>query len=316
MKVFISWSGEVSRAVAELLRKYLPCMIQDLRPFVSSHDLSSGARWSAQLSKELEEASFGIVCLTPDNLHSDWILFEAGGLTKHVEGRACCLLLQNLNPADISGPLAQFQNCSFSEAGFAKLVLDLNALLPSPLPEGNLQLIFAKWWPDIQADVRTAMSRSAPVNVAPRNPASILDELLLRVRSIEKQLPLSDDTDRFSARVGAHPNASRQSADTFTVTFTRFAANIPDVTFPLDGIFTFQGFLDAIYGKVADYMPPYTYGNGWVFRDVATGAVIRHKRMDSDEIPENIRDERRLTEVGIRPGSTLEAISVTDLNAA
>src|ERR1043166_9866287 len=132
MRVFISWSGEASRAVAELLWKYLACMLQDLRPFVSSHDLSSGARWSTQLAKELEEASFGIICLTPDNLHSDWILFEAGGLTKHVGGRACCLLLQNLNPADISGPLAQFQNCPFSETGFAKLVTDLNSLLPSP----------------------------------------------------------------------------------------------------------------------------------------------------------------------------------------
>jgi len=29
MKVFVSWSGELSKAVAEILRKYLPCMIQD-----------------------------------------------------------------------------------------------------------------------------------------------------------------------------------------------------------------------------------------------------------------------------------------------
>jgi hypothetical protein len=34
MKVFISWSGEASKRVADLLRKYLPCMIQELKPFM------------------------------------------------------------------------------------------------------------------------------------------------------------------------------------------------------------------------------------------------------------------------------------------
>jgi len=67
------------------------------------------SRWSIELSKELEAASFGILCLTPDNLNSAWLLFEAGALTKHAEGRACCLLFGGLRPADVSGPLSQFR---------------------------------------------------------------------------------------------------------------------------------------------------------------------------------------------------------------
>jgi hypothetical protein len=63
MRVFVSWSGELSRRVAETLRQYLPLMIQGADAFISKHDLESGTRWSLELAKELEESSFGILCL-------------------------------------------------------------------------------------------------------------------------------------------------------------------------------------------------------------------------------------------------------------
>lgn len=190
MKVFVSWSGEASRRVAALFRKYLPCMIQDLALFMSQHDLTSGRRWSEQLSKELEESNFGIVCLTPENLQSPWILLEAGALTKHVEGRACCVLLRELGPADVSGPLSQFQNRVFSRDGLQKLLFDMNALLERPLEPASLQLRFDKWWGDLDREVAAALadphlSKSAGHK---REQADILEELLLRVRNIQQAL--------------------------------------------------------------------------------------------------------------------------------
>ena len=107
------------------------------------------------------------------------------------------------------------------------------------------------------------------------------------------------------------------SDDTFTATFTRLAADIPDVVVHLDGSLTFQGFLDNIFGRVADHVPAHTYGIMWVFRDIESGVVIRHRRMELADIPpKTVRDDRRITDVGIRPGSTLEAILVADLGAA
>src|SRR5207253_2371159 len=82
MKVFISWSGPASRDVATALRKYLPCMLQGLQVFMSQHDLESGSRWAVGLTSELSETNFGLICLTPDNLLSPWLLFEAGAITK------------------------------------------------------------------------------------------------------------------------------------------------------------------------------------------------------------------------------------------
>lgn len=42
MKVFISWSGDRSRAIAEELRYWLPTIVQSLEPFISTQDVPVG----------------------------------------------------------------------------------------------------------------------------------------------------------------------------------------------------------------------------------------------------------------------------------
>lgn len=39
MQVFISWSGDQSKAVAELLNDWIPCVTQAVKPWISSADL-------------------------------------------------------------------------------------------------------------------------------------------------------------------------------------------------------------------------------------------------------------------------------------
>ena len=39
MKVFISWSGEKSKKIAEVFRDWLPQVIQAIEPFVSFEDI-------------------------------------------------------------------------------------------------------------------------------------------------------------------------------------------------------------------------------------------------------------------------------------
>ena len=126
MKVFISWSGDLSQQIAEEIRKWLPSVIQVIKPYFTPDDISKGARWSTEISKELEQSTLGIICLTQDNINSAWIMFEAGALSKKLEESKVCPILFGLEPSDIKGPLVQFQASKFSKQEIKKVVTMIN----------------------------------------------------------------------------------------------------------------------------------------------------------------------------------------------
>lgn len=61
MKVFLSWSVEVSRRMARVLRDWLPSVLQFAEPYVSSEDIDKGVRWGTDIAKELESSEFGVI---------------------------------------------------------------------------------------------------------------------------------------------------------------------------------------------------------------------------------------------------------------
>lgn len=191
MKVFLGWSGEPSRSVAESLRKYLPCVLQGLQPFMSKHDIGSGARWNEELAKELENTGFGILCLTTNNLGSKWLHFEAGALAKkHVEGRVCGLLLGDLDAADVAPPLSQFQHRKFSREELRRLLGDLNDEMEGSLGAEQVDLLFGKFWADLETDYLAALEGSGEeVESHKRTERELLEEILLRTRSLEVARP-------------------------------------------------------------------------------------------------------------------------------
>jgi hypothetical protein len=83
LRVFISWSGDKGRALAEHLASWLPSIVPPVKAFYSP-DIQSGAVWPMSLFDELADAQYGIVCLTKDNLASPWLHFEAGALGMHL----------------------------------------------------------------------------------------------------------------------------------------------------------------------------------------------------------------------------------------
>ena len=85
MKVFLSWSGSRSHKVALVFRDWLPSVIQEIVPYVSSEDIDKGARWSTDIAKELSDSKFGILCVTRDNINAPWLTFEAGALSKTMD---------------------------------------------------------------------------------------------------------------------------------------------------------------------------------------------------------------------------------------
>ena len=156
MKVFISWSGELSRRIASALREWLPHVIQALEPFVSDKDVYTGFRWSAEIAAELEASQYGILCITPDNMKAPWLNFEAGALSKDLgegKGRVIPLLWQ-MQETDLKHPLAQFQGVVCNRDGVRKVVEALNgACQDRGLSESHLDTAFDTWWEQLKGEL-------------------------------------------------------------------------------------------------------------------------------------------------------------------
>lgn len=157
MKIFLSWSGNISHEVAIVLREWLPLVLQSIEPYVSSEDLDKGTRWSTDIAQELEKSSYGILCVTKDNLDAPWLNFEAGALSKSFEKSKVSPFLFNLKRSDVkSGPLLQFQSTLYNKSDLEKLIKDINRASPEiKLPEERLKNIFEVWWPKLDENLKS-----------------------------------------------------------------------------------------------------------------------------------------------------------------
>ena len=139
LKVFISWSGEQSHALAAILHDWLPAVLHFVDPWMSSKDIAKGKRWGAEIGESLEQARFCIVCVTPGVGHEPWVNFEAGAVSKTIGDSYVCPLLLGVSPDDLGGlPLSQFQCTPFDKDGVGGLLRSINQAAGSPMPEARL----------------------------------------------------------------------------------------------------------------------------------------------------------------------------------
>ncbi|MEW4527912.1 hypothetical protein [Maioricimonas sp. JC845] len=193
MRVFISWSGDLSKSVACTLREWLPGVIQAVQPYVSSEDIDKGKRWSTEVANELERANYGIIVVTKENVGRPWLNFEAGALSRVVAKTSVTPFLFRISQSEVRGPLLQFQSTSFSKEDVHKLLASMNGLLEDEqrLAEARLRSAFDKWWPDLEAELDGLPETSEPSG-QPQVPAvsdrAIMEELLELARSQQRIL--------------------------------------------------------------------------------------------------------------------------------
>ena len=53
MKLFLSWSGELSKNYATIIKVFLENCIQSLEVFLSTEDIQKGENWISKVSNEL-----------------------------------------------------------------------------------------------------------------------------------------------------------------------------------------------------------------------------------------------------------------------
>lgn len=202
MKVFLSWSGDRSKAVAELLDEWIQCVIQAIDPWMSSKDIDRGSLWFSEITDQLQNTSIGIICLTQENKSKPWILFEAGALAKGLSSSRVCTFLIDLEPTDVGNPLAQFNHTNAQEESMWSLVLTLNkSLKERALKEKVLEEVFETYWPKFKEKFEEiiAIIPSAAVPEQ-RSENEILIEILSATRTLDKRLRLIED-DRHTSRL-------------------------------------------------------------------------------------------------------------------
>lgn len=163
MKIFVSWSGDLSRQIAEVLKKWIPCIIQSVEVFFSKEDIEKGDNWDNTISKELSECNYGIICLTPDNTTAPWINFEAGAIAKSLDSKVSALMI-NIKPSDIKGPLSRYQATKFEKEDFFQLILSINKALEVPLDSSVLQNAFSAMWTTLEGEANSIIENYSVIN--------------------------------------------------------------------------------------------------------------------------------------------------------
>lgn len=196
MRVFLSWSGTRSRLAAEAMRNWLPLVLQNVTAYFTPEDIDKGTRWNSEIRTELSKCDFGVIFLTPENQHSPWILFEAGALSK-LESAKVAPLLIDLEPSDVSGPLAQMQLTGSTQEEVLKLLKSINSCLGDlSLEPSRLERIFKALWEEL--DQKLTQARQVKIsNLTPkrRSERDLLEEVLERVRAIELERRKSPEMD-------------------------------------------------------------------------------------------------------------------------
>ncbi|MDU4995192.1 MAG: toll-Interleukin receptor [Enterobacteriaceae bacterium] len=190
MKVFISWSGQRSKVVAELFSDWLKCVIQASQPWISTRSIDRGAIWFTEINDSLKDVSVGVILLTQENKNKPWILFETGALAKGLTTNRVCTFLIDLKPEDLKDPLAQFNHTTPGIDSMWELVRTINGCLNErALDERILKQVFNTYWPQFDEEFQTALENNPQEeDIPPRSPDDILNEILNTTRSLEKRV--------------------------------------------------------------------------------------------------------------------------------
>lgn len=157
MKVFISWSGDASKAVATALAQSVRDVFTGVEPWLSAENIEPGQQWFDVLMQALEDSRFAVVCLTERTLGAPWILFESGAVSAKFGKPKVVPLLLDFAPKGLVDPLARFNATAFDRASMRKLFDSINTSIDAPLKPKVLKAAFDSVWPDLETAVKSAL---------------------------------------------------------------------------------------------------------------------------------------------------------------
>ncbi len=197
--LFISWSGDLSKKVAQEFNDWIPSVIQAIKPYFSP-DMKKGIFWGPEINKQLSELKLGILIITPDNKDSTWIHYEAGGLISKLEDKdIVCPICFNLKPTDLAQPLGGLNATVFDKEEIYKLLDSLNNSLEElKLDSKILNDEFELKWPKLEDSINKILSKWKPSESTPepRSHEEKIDEILSLTRDLSQYQLIKDQANK------------------------------------------------------------------------------------------------------------------------
>lgn len=188
MKIFLSWSGETSKSLAEKFNEWLPNVLQYVVPYFSKHDIKLGDRWAGNLEKSLDEHDFGLIFVTQSNVNAPWINFEAGALSKNLRSKLVPILWESDIAILNNSPLTQFQLAKkINKENMRNLILEINDSNEKEFKLSNevVEKSFNKWWEELEKELKNIPSSDETNIVTKKNKdEKILFEIASKVDNL------------------------------------------------------------------------------------------------------------------------------------
>lgn len=208
MKIFISWSGDRSGKIASVLRDWLETVLPYAKPWISTEDIKKGTVWFKELSKELDETSFGIICCVPENIKEPWIQFEAG--TANRPNRKVATFLLGLTTDELEkNPLSHFNATVFKREDVLRLVQSINGDSQNPLTNDLVKKKFDVCWPGLEQKINEVLDSDIPQKSSLSNQGkqkTFLNELEVKIIQLLANSPdWEPEVNDLASSLNVHP---------------------------------------------------------------------------------------------------------------
>lgn len=186
MKIFISWSGPHAMSIAKVLKPWLKNTFDSAVPWVSDEDISGGQVSLAEIARALAGAKFGIVVTTKANQDAPWLSYEAGAMSREVDGGETRVMpmLVDLRVSDLTSPLKQYQAARFDAEGIGKMIKSIGEVIG--LDAEQISNKIETRGPELERLLAEVPEPSASGAKPARAEADVLDEILTSVRALRR----------------------------------------------------------------------------------------------------------------------------------
>ena len=184
--------------------EWVPCILNAVKPWVSSEDIDRGAMWLNDVMVQLKDTNYGLVFVTKENQNKPWILFESGALSKGLNESRVFTVLVDLQVRDIDSgsPLKHLNHTALDKESILKLLKSINKQLgDNKVEEHILEMTFSALWPHLESKISDICSEEPSLDTPKRDDPDVLNDILDNVLIINKKLSRgSNDRDVIRAQ--------------------------------------------------------------------------------------------------------------------